>query len=384
VAGKHFVGCLTGLLVAVYPLLAQQPTPKYAQRGLGRFIYQTLNDTSSTASSRVLVVPAAGFSPETSLEVGVRAFSLYYAKDDTLVNRLSELVLYGFVTLRGQFGAQFENAVYTDKNTYYLLGRARYQQFPLLYYGIGPESRRANPSLVNSSYVQFRQRVLRKILGNLYAGPEVDLQSLENVSFEHTDPDAIELPPGGRGSTTLELGATLVYDNRKNVLNVRKGAFFEAAALRNVLRTTDFGYQRLLFDGRLYRPLGNRNRVLALQATGMFITGNVPFNSLALLGGENTMRGYYLGRYRDKNLLAAQAELRWLPFSFSRRWGGTLFGGLGTVAPSVSQLQLDRVRWAVGGGVRFLFFQKKDVYLRADLGFTREGTGVYFSLGEAF
>ncbi|MBC3787069.1 BamA/TamA family outer membrane protein [Spirosoma utsteinense] len=365
-------------------MLAQQPTPKYAQRGLGRFIYQTLNDTSSTASSRVLVFPTAGYAPETSLEIGVRAFSLYYAKDDTLVNRLSEIVLYGFVTLRGQFGAQLENAVYSDKNTYYLLGRARYQQFPLLYYGIGPESSPDNPLLVSSSYVQFRQRVLRKVIGNLYAGPEVDLQSLQGVSFARDNRGTTELPLGARGSTTLELGATLVYDNRKNVLNVRKGAFVEVAALRNLLQRNTFDFQRILFDGRLYRPLGNRNRILALQATGMFINGNVPFNSLALLGGENTMRGYYLGRYRDKNLLAAQAELRWLPFSFSRRWGGTLFGGLGAVAPSVSQLQLNQARWAVGGGVRFLFFQKKDVYLRADLGITREGTGVYFSLGEAF
>lgn len=112
--------------------------------------------------------------------------------------------------------------------------------------------------------------------------------------------------------------------------------------------------------------------------------GNVPFNNLALLGGESTMRGYYLGRYRDKNLLAAQAELRWLPFGFSKRLGGTLFGSLGTIAPTVSQLQLNQVRWAAGGGIRFLFFQKKDVYLRGDLGFTREGTGLYFSLGEAF
>lgn len=382
--GKQVAGCLIGILCAVSSALAQQPTPKFAQRGLGRFIYQTLNDTSSAASSRVLVFPAAGYAPETSLEIGVRAFSLYYAKDDTLINRLSEIVLYGFVTLRGQFGAQLENAVYTDKNTYYLLGRARYQQFPLLYYGIGPEAKPGNPSLVNSSYVQFRQRVLRKLVENLYAGPEVNFQSLQGVSFEHTDPAAVELPLGGRGSTTLELGGTLVYDNRKNVLNVRKGAFLEMAVLRNTLQTRDFGFQRILFDGRLYRPLGHQNRVLALQATGMFITGNVPFNSLALLGGENTMRGYYLGRYRDKNLLAAQAELRWLPFAFSRRWGGTLFGGIGTVAPTVSQVQFNWVRWAVGGGVRFLFFQKKDVYLRADLGITREGTGIYFSLGEAF
>lgn len=146
----------------------------------------------------------------------------------------------------------------------------------------------------------------------------------------------------------------------------------------------DYRFRQLILDGRLYRPLGRASRVLAIQGTGTFMTGTVPFNNLALLGGESTMRGYYLGRYRDKNLLAVQSEVRWLPFGFSRRWGGTLFGALGTVAPSLDAVRLDQVRWAVGGGVRFLFFQRKDVYLRADLGFTREGSGLYFSLGEAF
>ncbi|HLL95168.1 MAG TPA: BamA/TamA family outer membrane protein [Spirosoma sp.] len=378
------LGCLAGLGFVVSSAWAQQTVPRYAQRGLGRFIYQTLNDTSSAASSRLLAFPALGFSPETSLEIGVRAFSLYYARNDTTVNRLSDLVLYGFGTLRGQFGVQLENVIYSDRNTYYLTGRARFQQFPLLYYGIGPNSKPGNPVLVNSRVVQFRQRALRKVIGNLYAGVDIDFQRLQNVSFERVDPGLFELPLGGRGSTSLELGGSLVYDGRQNVLNVRRGLLIETGVLRNVLPGNEFQFRRVLFDGRFYHPLGRRNRILAVQATGTFMQGNVPFNNLALLGGENTMRGYYLGRYRDKNLLAAQAELRWLPFGFSKRWGGTLFGGLGTVTPTIDQLAFDQMRWAVGGGVRFLFFQKKDVFLRADLGITREGTGLYFSFGEAF
>lgn len=380
---KRGAACILGVLVSL-SLTAQQRAPKYAQRGIGRFIYNTLNDTSSAASSRVLAFPTAGFSPETSLEIGLRVFSLYYAKNDTLVNRLNEIVLYGFVTLRGQFGAQLENAVYSDKNTYYLLGRARYQQFPLLFYGIGPDAPPGNPALVNSNYLQIRQRGLRQLVGNLYAGVELDFQNLQRIQFERVDPNSFELPLGGRGSTTLELGGAVVYDDRKNVLNVRKGAFLELALLRNVPLGSEYRFGRFLFDGRLFRPLGAPNRVIAFQATGTFMNGDVPFNNLALLGSETAMRGYYLGRYRDKNLLAAQTEVRWLPFGFSKRWGGTLFASVGTVAPTLDALRLNQVRWAAGGGLRFLFFQKKDVYLRGDLGFTREGTGLYFSLGEAF
>ena len=47
--------------------------------------------------------------------------------------------------------------------------------------------------------------------------------------------------------------------------------------------------------------------------------------ALAMMGGESMMRGYYLGRFRDKNMLATQAEYRFLPFAFSNRWGAAAF-----------------------------------------------------------
>lgn len=368
-------------------ILAQSTVPKIAQKGIGRIVYQIFNDTSSAETSRILVFPTLGYAPETSLEIGLRTFSLFYAKKDTAVNRLSEITLFSFVTIRGQFGALLDNAVYTNKNNYFFLGRIRYQQFPLLYYGIGPETSPDNPALVSSEYVQLRQRVLRKVIPNWYAGLEVDVQNLGRVSFEPegSDPLPFPLPVGAQGSFSTGLGLAIVYDDRKNVLNVRKGGFLETGfLLYDRSLGNDFAYRSLVLDGRLYRPIGRPNRILATEIYGTFMAGTIPFNNLALLGGENQMRGYYMGRFRDKNLLVLQSEIRWLPFGFSKRWGGTLFGGLGTVAPELGKLRLDQTKWAVGGGVRFLFFQKKDVYLRGDLGITREGTGIYISLGEAF
>jgi len=42
------------------------------------------------------------------------------------------------------------------------------------------------------------------------------------------------------------------------------------------------------------------------------------------------------------------------------------------------------VVWSAGAGIRFLLFPKKDIFTRLDLAFTREGTGVYIFIGEAF
>ena len=49
------------------------------------------------------------------------------------------------------------------------------------------------------------------------------------------------------------------------------------------------------------------------------------------MGGESLMRGYYLGRYRDRHLLATQIEYRILPFTFSKRWGASVFLAMGQV-----------------------------------------------------
>jgi hypothetical protein len=39
---------------------------------------------------------------------------------------------------------------------------------------------------------------------------------------------------------------------------------------------------------------------------------------------------------------------------------------------------------AGGIGARYLVFKSKDIFVRFDLAFTREGNGYYFYIGEAF
>lgn len=182
------------------------------------------------------------------------------------------------------------------------------------------------------------------------------------------------------------MGMGLVFDNRDNVLNVRKGAYSELAFLHaNQALGSDFSFTTLMLDNRWYKPLG-RNNVLAAQALGVVTSGNVPFNQLAFLGGETIMRGYYYGRYRDKNSLAAQVEYRMLPlpFRFTKRLGLATFISTGTVYNRLDNLYLKNFLVAGGAGIRYLLFPKKDVFVRADAAFTNEGPGFYIYIGEAF
>ncbi|MEM9261706.1 MAG: BamA/TamA family outer membrane protein, partial [Bacteroidota bacterium] len=193
-----------------------------------------------------------------------------------------------------------------------------------------------------------------------------------------------EFPQGVRKLTNLGLGIGLVYDDRHNVLNVRKGFFGETGFLRYDNRWgSDFEFTSYFFDARYYLPT-NETQVPASQLFFSEVDGVAPFSQLSLMGGESLMRGYYLGRYRDETLLAAQTEYRFLPFPFSERWGAAAFVGIGTVSDGVAELDLSKLKVAGGTGVRFLIFKSKDIFTRFDVAVSEDGLGYYFFIGEAF
>lgn len=341
-----------------------------------------LLDTLPAEQPRFLAYPTIAYSPETRWEFGISSLYLYYARRDTL-NRLSEINGFTFITQERQYGFWLDHALYSDQNEWFYLGRFRWQSFPLLYYGIGPSTTEEPLAVVDANFLLFRERVLRRVYKSFYVGAEVDVQRLSKVSFQWEE-NPEELPLGAEGSSNIGLGIGIVHDDRHNVLNVRKGWFAELAYLRyGFFGNDNFSFSNLLIENRWYIPF-RKSEVLAMQLFGQFISGEVPFNQMALMGGESLMRGYYLGRYRDRTLVAGQVEYRWLPFPFSKRWGAAAFLALGQVAPEITALQISKLLPAGGVGVRFLLFKKKDIYTRLDVAFTEEGPGYYFFIGEAF
>jgi hypothetical protein len=338
----------------------------------------------STGKANFLVYPTLAYTPETRTEVGLVGLLLFYAKNDKK-NRLSEINTFSFYTAEKQYGIWLEHAIYGDGEKWFFLGKGKFQYFPMKYYGIGVGAPEKGYAVVNNTNVQLRERVLRKIKGNLFAGAEFDFQKMYNVSFTKTNPVNYDYPTGYQGSSNMGLGVGLVYDNRKNVMNVREGLFAELAFLNysaslgstNTFRSTQF-------DVRYFRKGFNPRDVLALQGSALLNKGDVPFNQMAMMGGESMMRGYYLGRFRDKNILATQAEYRFLPFAFSKRWGAAAFVSSATVAPTANSLLSSQFKLAGGFGARYNIFKAKDIFVRFDIAFTREGNGYYFFIGEAF
>ena len=189
---------LAPLLLLSFPIASAQPD---TSSRFNRLLTRLTKDDRPPERPRFLAYPTFGYSPETSFEFGVASSLLFHAKNDYQHNRLSEVTAFGFYTLRSQYGLWLENAVYTDRDGWLLLGKVRFQRFPLLYFGIGADAPEEEPAVVDGNYTLVRQRVLRQVSGNFFAGLQVDVQHLSRVDFGG-DHSTHPLPEGAAGSTS--------------------------------------------------------------------------------------------------------------------------------------------------------------------------------------
>ncbi|WP_462251288.1 BamA/TamA family outer membrane protein [Ekhidna sp.] len=375
--------CLQNSFFTIF-LISLSSAAQAQNDGLVKRVWNSVfNDTTSIEQPKFIAYPTIAFAPETQWEFGVSAVYVYYANKD-ITNRLSEITGFSFITLEKQYGLWMDHAIYSDKSLWFFLGRIRLQQFPLLYFGTGIDIDGEELAQIDAGSISIRERILRRVKGSLYLGFETDFHRLSSVKFNRIATEPFNEPPGIRKLTNIGLGLGLVYDDRHNVLNVREGFFGEMGFLRyDDSWGSDFEFTSYFFDARYYLPT-TKSQVLASQLFFSDVRGTAPFSQLSLMGGESLMRGYYLGRYRDNTLLAAQTEYRFLPFPFSERWGAAAFVGVGTVSDGVPNLDFSKLKVAGGTGVRFLIFKSKDIFTRFDVAFSEDGLGYYFFIGEAF
>ena len=356
------------------------PPPPTERGFISRQLDQLIGTKESAHESGFIMFPTLSYAPETRWDFGLNALYIYFA-NDRITNRLSELNVYTYYTQNHQYGLWADHTIYSDRNEWFFYGKSRFQYFPMNYYGIGFDSSPDVRAIIDSDMILVRERILKKITGSFYWGLELDFKSIRNMVYRaQTQKVDHELPFGIEGGSQLGLGFGLIYDNCHNAMNVRDGVLAELGFLSYTDALSDYPMTTALFDSRFFYPTTS-TQVLALQLQGEFAFGEVPFTQLPVLGGASMMRGYYIGRYRDKRALAAQVEYRFLPFVPGSRWGGAVFASLGTVSPDWT---LKRLLWTVGAGPRVLLFPQKDIFTRFDVAFTEEGSGMYLYVGEAF
>jgi hypothetical protein len=329
----------------------------------------------------LFVLPVIFYTPETKLAVGFGGgYFFRSAKSDQKI-RPSSVNTFMVYTTNKQFQVFVMPDVYLKKNEYRIQGVLGYSKFIDKFYGIGPnttpEMEEKYVSRAHLTNVILQKKVFSFVNGGLKY--EFGHQRLTEVEQDGMlDSGVIS---GSKGGNISGLGFILNWDSRDNIYYSRHGSYHQASATfyRRSLGS-DYHFTKYLFDLRTYFSISKKH-TLALQGYFSFSSGDVPFQLLALMGGQQIMRGYYTGRYRDKNMVVLQMEYRIKLFG---RLGIVGFAGVGNVGDRPNRLDFIKAKYNLGLGLRYMFNRDEKINLRLDVGFTGEGGGFYISATEAF
>jgi outer membrane protein assembly factor BamA len=323
------------------------------------------------------LLPLAYYTPETRIAFELVAYKSF--KNDG-AERLSNVRFFATYTQNDQYLFILPWQVFTRNESYFLSGSIDVRRFPEYFYGLGNNTLENNRELYSFDAVTVESRNLKKSSDNTYSGFILRYQKLETVISNTLLQNQSII--GSSGYAFFSLGWNLIFDERDHILNPQKGRYVDFFLMGSGYTTdhTNNAFSMLQLDYRQYFPLSG-NATLAIQGLSQFTLGNVPFRALPTLGGPYLHRGYYMGRFRDNQLLLLQAAYRKHLFW---RLGTSIFGSAGQVSSNVQNIYKQRVHLAGGAGLRVRISKKENTNVRIDYSFGRDSRGLYIYFAEAF
>jgi outer membrane protein assembly factor BamA len=327
--------------------------------------------------------PYVYYTPETELAFGVGGIVTFYTAKE-LGLRPSKILLSGYYATTGQYKISLIPQLYFLKNLYFTSVALDFGYYVDKFYGIGAEtpdigdqSRFASQSF--GAELNFQ---LPSILGVSYrSGIIYDFMDNDIVDKKENPYLLSGSVAGSDGGISSGLGLIWVWDSRDHTFFPNKGNFSQVKAVSYFKEIgSDFDFNRYEIDIRQFFALAPDN-VIALQYYTSLALSSPPFYELPALGGQNRMRGYYMGRFRDRSYVTAQVEYR---AYFWRRFGFVAFFGIGNVKERVKDFKFEELKNSYGGGLRFKFNQAEKVNLRVDYGRGQDTSGIYFGIEETF
>lgn len=218
---------------------------------------------------------------------------------------------------------------------------------------------------------------LYRASGNWFAGAQALLKNYQIVGQGPSDDEALAAL-GITGMRSGGIGAILQNDTRDSDNRPTRGWFLAADnfAFREQLGS-DFDYDVYRLDLRAYRGHG-AGHVFAVRQSNQW-TVDAPLEAQS----SANLRGYKSGQYLGENFSAVEAEER---FRLAKRWGATVFAGLGCLyGGGLSCTDGANLYPSAGAGLQFVIVPKEGMVANLEVGRGKgDNTGVYVKVGYAF
>lgn len=338
-------------------------------------------DSTVTRKSSFNGYPYAYYTPETQLAFGAGGIFIFYTEKGRIIQP-SKLTFSGYYTTNDQYKVSLNPTLYFFRNRIFTELPFSFGHYVDKFWGIGNNT----PETGNEEYTmdaisltfifQFPPLLFHADRGGIILDyNKTDIVDKKNNALLYDDAVI-----GNNGGEIFGIGGNLVWDTRDHLFFSNYGSYqyFKILVYPHI---NDFVFYIFELDVRNYYSFW-RDHVLATNFYYATASEGSPFYKLPALGGQNRMRGYFLGRYRDSYYVTFQMEYRQY---FWKKFGFVVFAGLGDVANEAVNFKLKDFKYSYGAGLRYLFNKEEKVNLRMDIGIGQDGNiGIYFGIEEAF
>ncbi len=339
------------------------------------------------------IIPVAGSVAGGGTAIATAFNAAFYTGNESSTS-LSTIIFTPWFTFNGKFVLPFRNIVWMPNDAMVFKGDTRFMVYPQYTWGLGGNTNTDHKVLVEYNYLRFYHSVLKRAGKKIYFGAGYDLDYHFNFIIEKDSAALAKIPLYDyenevRNSTTSS-GPVINFliDSRHNSINPQGGIYLATDYRFNLeFLGSNSNWQSILVDARKYFSFDrNRQNLLAIWSYYWGVTqGKAPYFDLPSIGWDyesSSGRGFEQNRFKGKRLIYFESEYR-RDISNDGFWGFVLFSNLHSVSEYHGN---DFTYWhpAAGAGLRLKFNKISATNIGLDFAISKNFTGVYLSLGEAF
>jgi hypothetical protein len=322
------------------------------------------------------------------------AFNAAFYTSDEAATSLSTVSFSPWFTFEGKFVLPFRNNVWLPGDILLWKGDTRFMVYPQYTWGIGGNTNSDEKMLLEYNYLRFYHSFLMKMGKKIFLGAGYNLDFHFNTLPENDSTHFSTVPfydyENEYRKKTVSSGTVINFliDSRRNSINPPGGVYLSIDYRLNmkILGSTS-DWQSLFIDFRKYFSFDkSQQNILAFWTYYWDITsGKAPYLDLPSIGWDSysrSGRGFQQNRYRGKSLFYMESEYR-RDITRNGLWGFVIFANLHSV-PEYEDKQFVYWHPAAGAGLRLKFNKISRTNIGLDCGISKNYTGIYLILGEAF
>ena len=360
--------------------------------------YRQLRKDSIRAHKNVWwsVLGGPSYTPEASFGVGGAVLASFRMNKQDTISQRSFLPAGLNLSINGTIVVAGAGTFFFNENRFRIYMNYGYRNEPSHYYGKGFEKaetieRGDSTTRFHRSYFQLYPRFVWEIRPHFYLGGLFDLNYTKVSDVNPVMEKDPYFQQFKRKYFNVGIGGLIQCDTRDDVATPTRGMLLGANfKLFGKYLGGAYNYEIIELEYRQFKNIFRPRSTLAWIAKSQIGLGDVPFTELPTFGSPFDLRGYYMGKYRDKSMAYGIVEYRHMFGSPAKYKSGNFWAKCGFVAwvgtGTIGETPFDWNKWKLNFGAGLRFQMQPGKNFRLDIGKEpgQPGMQVYMNMTEAF